>query len=924
MNTDANRNSLWRYAPNKDGSFVAPMAASISRLYFPLMNAGGMKSYVTPELKGDICFSFNQYLTAPLVTEEIHRNSAGRNFWILTGKKKAWSVSGLSAGQIAEKWSEEPEFHEVEGRPGVFILRRIHNDLQLSTEVKIFIPSNNDPVEIMMVRIKNEGDQSIFFKPAYAIPLYGRSADNFRDHRQVTTMFQQAGYLEAGVYVKPTIRHDEAGHQPNDTVYSVLAFNGEGDPATNKWVLMKDFVGEGGSLLNPEALALEKPAPKHKSSETNGQEAIAAFRWKKIKLAPGESTDYAIIHSITAGDKEAERIYRKYKQAGQLRSSLQETLKYWIKYTGSISIRTADHDFDQWIRWIIYQVKCRQIFGNSFLPDFGYGRGGRGWRDLWQDLLSIILAEQETASHELLNNFKGIRIDGSNATIIGTEPGSFKADRNNIARYWCDHGAWPVFVLNFYINQTGDMDILLKEIPYWKDQFCFRTAKIDEQWTEEQGNLQLDRSGNVYEGSLFEHALLQTLSSFYHVGEHNNLLLEGADWNDTYDMAREKGESVCFHHFYGRNLKILASLLESLKEKGIDEIMLPEEMGMLLDPANNDNEFLKSPEKKKQLLNRYFSKVQSRISGKKKPFAVKLLIDNLQAKAEHVKTHILENEWIETRDGHAYFNGHYDNHASRIDGDHELGVRMDLPSQVIAIMCDTAGRDQIRDILKAADDYLRDPGRPGLRLCADFRELDLNIGRLTGFTYGYKEHGSKWMQQNIMLAFGLYRQGFAREGYRMLNDVYELTTDSANAKTFPGLPSFFEPGDRGAYSYLTGSSTWFMLTLVAQVFGIRGHRGDLLLEPKLVAEQFDENGEACMELDFADKRLRVCFVNRDKLDFEVYVIGALIINEFIFSKPLQAKTLVKRASIEKHCKQKVNTIKVMLKKKSIKRNNVIL
>ena len=63
----------------------------------------------------------------------------------------------------------------------------------------------------------------------------------------------------------------------------------------------------------------------------------------------------------------------------------------------SVNVSTGNHNFDNWVKWIEYQVKCRQIFGNSYLPDYGYGRGGRGWRDLWQDLLSIFLVDPISA-----------------------------------------------------------------------------------------------------------------------------------------------------------------------------------------------------------------------------------------------------------------------------------------------------------------------------------------------------------------------------------------------------------------------------------------------------------------------------------------------------------------------------------------------
>lgn len=41
------------------------------------------------------------------------------------------------------------------------------------------------------------------------------------------------------------------------------------------------------------------------------------------------------------------------------------------------------------------------------------------------------------------------------------------------------------------------------------------------------------------------------------------------------------------------------------------------------------------------------------------------------------------------------------------------------------------------------------------------------------------------------------------------------------------------------YTYLTGSASWLLLTMVTEVFGVKGKLGDLLLQPKLVKEQFD-------------------------------------------------------------------------------------
>lgn len=42
------------------------------------------------------------------------------------------------------------------------------------------------------------------------------------------------------------------------------------------------------------------------------------------------------------------------------------------------------------------------------------------------------------------------------------------------------------------------------------------------------------------------------------------------------------------------------------------------------------------------------------------------------------------------------------------------------------------------------------------------------------------------------------------------------------------------------YHYLTGAASWYMMTMITEVFGIRGQNGNLILYPKLLAEQFDE------------------------------------------------------------------------------------
>ena len=77
------------------------------------------------------------------------------------------------------------------------------------------------------------------------------------------------------------------------------------------------------------------------------------------------------------------------------------------------------------------------------------------------------------------------------------------------------------------------------------------------------------------------------------------------------------------------------------------------------------------------------------------------------------------------------------------------------------------------------------------------------------------------------------------------------------------------------YPYLTGSASWYLLTLLTEVFGVRGLLGDLALSPKLVRSQFDETGEAEVATLFAGRRLRVVYHNPSRLDFGAYDIHAV-------------------------------------------------
>ncbi len=232
------------------------------------------------------------------------------------------------------------------------------------------------------------------------------------------------------------------------------------------------------------------------------------------------------------------------------------------------------------------------------------------------------------------------------------------------------------------------------------------------------------------------------------------------------------------------------------------------------------------------------------VSGARVAIRLADLARDLAAKADWLYGHIRAQEWVTSREGYGWFNGYYDDDGRRVEGDGAGGVRMTLTGQVFTLMSGIATDEQAAEIVRAADRYLFDPRVGGYRLNTDFGGVQLNMGRCFGFAFGHKENGAMFSHMAVMYANALYQRGKAPEGWAALAGIYQHCQDFAVSRMYPGLPEYISERGRGMYPWLTGSASWYLLTLLTEVFGVKGDLGDLILEPKLVAAQFDPQGDA--------------------------------------------------------------------------------
>lgn len=848
-------------------------------LYFPLTDAKArLLSSISPNLSGDIKQDNEHFLTPPASVLDLKNNPlCCRDFFIRSGNEvirlsKAYDDT-LEAGIL---------YHKISKKTGKFAVEALN-----------FIPHDTG-VEVMRVRIRNVSRITLEIIPTSFIPLYGRSEKNLRDHRHVSSLLNRLKLEKRGIILEPTMVFDEKGHRLNNTKYFVLGYEGKGRPFSGQFPSMEYFFGEG-DILKPDAIVKEVPPVRSGSAEFDGKESCAAFRFAKKSLAPGETAEYFLIMGINGSAREIDRDWRKLNAPEKVREAFEKTCQYWQDYLSGLSFDFRDPHLNNWLSWVKLQPALRKLFGCSFLPHFDYGKGGRGWRDLWQDGLSLMLTEPEKAKELILNSFRGVRLDGSNATII-TGNGDFIADRNKISRVWMDHGVWPYLTTRFYINKSGDIDFLLKDQFYFRDHQLSRAKEIDTRFSQ-RDFIQRCRNNKVYRGTILEHLLVQNLVQFFNVGSHNIIKLENADWNDGLDMAPDKGESVVFSFMYCHNLKNICVFLEALKKKQKSVFVL-KELVLLLDSISRPVAYNDFRQKQKRLAE-YLGKVKV-ISGDKIEINIDDLIVDLNKKSGHLFFWLSGKEWLTE----GFFNGYYDNKGLRVEGKKARGLRMMLASQVFAIMSGVADNRQVKKAWGAINRNLKDKRLKGFRLNTDFGSCYMDLGRAFGFSYGDKENGAFFSHMNVMLANALYKRGFIREGFTVLDSIYRMALDERSG-IYPVLPEYFNGQGKGLYLYLTGSASWYVYTLAEELLGIKFVLGDILIDPKLMSDNF-RGMDIQAGFRLWGKKVRIVYIKTAKVSRPLAVRKVLLGDKNIF--PGACGYLIKKSLLA----ARENIIKVYL------------
>ncbi len=803
--------------------------------YLPLFNLKGLKSSITPYFGGDLKLDQHHYALEPTTEVDLYNNIASRNI-IFEVNGTLYFLNGQKEVQQSDDLTYEVDLLSQK-------VTRTNKHFKL--EVTSFIPTGAN-IELHEVKFTNISKQKLDVKITTAIPLYARSADNLRDHRHVTSLLNKIETVDHGVLVEPTLSFDERGHRKNHHVYSVFC-QGEHLKVSGYIPVLDDFI-MGGSLHFPKGLQNLSPV----GTQVSGYEAIGAISFEKLILASGESTVFYVSIGISESKTEAMESLN-YLNESVFNEALEQTHAFFKSYTEGLKFSLRDKKTSEALPWVVLQPMLRRYFGNSFLPHHDYGHGGKGWRDLWQDLLALIMMNDASVKELLYNNFAGVRIDGTNATIIGDKPGEFKADRNMIVRVWSDHGAWPLLTVKMYVDETGDLDFLLKKQTYFQDQFTHFTKST----RPYQGNIQTNSSKQPYEGTLLEHLLLQNLVGHLNTGKHGFVKLEDADWNDGLDMAHDLGETIAFTHMYANNLRLLANLIESLTE---DKITIFKELDDL--------------SKQKITLSVFFDKVAN-FKGDQVKVSKSMLISRLLKLADE-RIQLLHQKAFFDRRYQSYFN----NDGENVDNE----KTMNLTGQAMALLSQTPSQDQAIMLANTTREMLFEPSLGGYHLNSNYNQVLTNMGRAYGFAYGHKENGAIFSHMVMMYAYGLYQYNLVSYGREAFYTLLDRAMNK-ESRVVAGIPEYFTDRGIGMYPYLTGSASWMLKLLRTEVFGLSMNLGQLTFKPKLKSTDFIKH-QASITTYLFNTLTTVTYQNPKNLDYGFYKVASVIVDGKEVEQPI--------------------------------------
>jgi cyclic beta-1,2-glucan synthetase len=399
-----------------------------------------------------------------------------------------------------------------------------HVALGIEQTLLVSVPSN-DPVKVCKLTLRNTSSSPRKFSATYYAELVMGVSREATSRYIITSVDRQTGAIMAR-----NPYNNEFAERVAFASTSASAFTFTTDRA--------EFLGRNGSTQAPMALKRRSFSGRVGA----GLDPCMALQ-STIDLKPGE--ERSVVFALGEGDnaEQAAQLVAKYRQVEQADQEFSGAVAMWEGFLSAVEVETPDPKMNLLLnRWILYQSLSCRIWGRTAFYQSG---GAYGFRDQLQDVMALIYSAPHLAREQILTSAARQFKEGD--VQHWWHPPTGRGVRTRFS----DDLLWLPFVTAYYIETTGDRQILDEQLPFLQAPLL----------APDQEDMYSTPTVTEEMGTLYEHCL-RAIERGTTAGAHGLPLMGGGDWNDGMNRVgiEGKGESVWVGWFLYSTLKSFAPL----------------------------------------------------------------------------------------------------------------------------------------------------------------------------------------------------------------------------------------------------------------------------------------------------------------------------------------------------------------------------
>ena len=386
-----------------------------------------------------------------------------------------------------------------------------HTSMDIKQNLTIFVPKE-DTIKVSLLELENLAPKRKKLNLYYYIkPVLGE--DEFKTNQYIDIKFQENSNI--------LLLNNKTNTDFKEIIY--IASNEKIKSYTGS---KKIFFGEG-NLSNPDGL--KKVSLNNESSIGNNEIAVIeieieleAFERKQIVFLLGSQNNV-----LDCQDK----VYQ-YMKIAKIEEELEQVKNEWKDILEKVQVNTPISSFNILMNgWLVYQTITSRLKGRTGFYQSG---GAFGFRDQLQDTIALKYFSTEMMKEQIIKHSKHQFVEGD------VEHWWHEETFRGIRTHFSDDLLWLVYLVEEYINFTGDFNILEIETSYLQGEIL--EEGIDEKYDK---YLESDIKESIFMHC--ERAIQKSLQ----FGENGLPKIGSGDWNDGLSKVgnNKKGESVWLGFF---------------------------------------------------------------------------------------------------------------------------------------------------------------------------------------------------------------------------------------------------------------------------------------------------------------------------------------------------------------------------------------